>query len=1038
MKKLIFLQIILLALFTTTVIIYGKDAVLEPFTYTENFESNELSAWASYPLWQDTAFDPNMRVHRIVPGDSNLSIVQKVTPYTNVDNYAGAQKKFDVYLESGSYIKLRYYLKTQLDPEFFKIRLAAGPDGNVDYTISNPATNKWVWIKVTFNDFIKQNSGLTAEKIKVNALAVLAKFPRADPAMPIYLGIDDVELKGVRPVPFKFSEPAMVKLSEWQPYIPEKHFHWGETFLLEGEWPINADRVSLEIVSFTDRTKPLVTQNLKRKGKEWYNRFKLLFPEGLYLATLTAYHDGEKLSDTQFTIYIAPKNIGENHPRLWFDEKSKNRVVSRLTGVKFQNVRDEILSNAKKNREENPIESIVYDIDQFPGGDIDPCWDSTITPWFARIVGWRNSVHYNALAYNLLGDKQAGEYGKNLLVKISTFPYWVHPWWKDRGRHIYYPIGELGMDLALGYDLLYDLMDEKERGLVRSALMKQLVEACHKGYVEDDLVTNNTSNWVAHITGGSMMCQAAMYGDADNTKVEPYFTGVIFKLYDLIQKAYGSDGAYGEGYGYYNFTMLSLSKCLPAVDNVFKIDMSGKIRGSYKELIWAGINNNKKHCYFGDTGGEFRPLTNWAWLLAKYKDPLLGWFYNYLKEDETVMDVLYETENVSRENPFENNMVKAFWDVGTTVFKSGWEKENFTFVMRTGAFFNHQHLDQGSFWLSDRDSTFIEEHHGSTYYEDPYYQSWYTQPVAHSTILIDHNHQSQRVGDPLKFADGFDDHAFIYHFLDGSDAAFSSGDIGRLYWGKVKQMRRNVLYLKPRTVLMLDTVVPSEKDADVTLLYQTNYLKDIQADRVKSTITKGENILHIKHIYPEKLEIKAVETPHYLFTYRNERPLIREGMLTVTASTEGEPLVMANMLTTTKGEEPDISCQKHNGYVSGIVNGRKFVFSTKPGYLYTGENFTTDALALTWDSEKTFAAIVKSLKRNGKLLIESDRPITCEITSRSVKYYHREEADVAIGVETKPVLVMLNGSKVSGWKYNRKDGSIKIKLPEGGGSLIIE
>ena len=60
------------------------------------------------------------------------------------------------------------------------------------------------------------------------------------------------------------------------------------------------------------------------------------------------------------------------------------------------------------------------------------------------------------------------------------------------------------------------------------------------------------------------------------------------------------------------------------------------------------------------------------------------------------------------------------------------------------------------------------------------------------------------MGDPLVFANGFNDHAFMVHFLDGSDAAFSCGDIGRLYWGKVKQMRRNVLYLKPRTLLMLD------------------------------------------------------------------------------------------------------------------------------------------------------------------------------------------------------------------------------------------
>ncbi len=1015
------------------------DKTLEPFVYSENFETNEMSAWASYPLWQDNAFDPNMRVAKIVPGDSNLSIMQKVTPYTNVDNYAGAQKKFDVYLSSGSKIKLRYYLKTELVPEYFKIRLASGPEGKLDYTISNPATNKWVWIEAGYNDFVKQNPKLAKGNIKVNALAVLAKFPKADPAMAIYLGIDDVELTGARKIPFSFTEPEMVSLSEWKPFIPTKHYQNGEIFSLKGTWPVNAESVSLKITSFTERNNAILTKKLNKNDNSWDTEFKLTFPEGLYLATLEAHTDGEKLSDTQFTFFIKPKSIGGNHPRLWFDEDGKNRVVSRLTSGRFQNVRDKILSTAKKRREENPVDSIVYDMDQFPGADIFPAFGlPNIVPWFARIGEWRSGVYYNALAYNLLGDKEAGEYGKNLLVKISSFPVWLHPWWEERGQHIYYPIGEMGIDLAIGYDLLYDIMNEKERKEVRAALMEQVVDACHKGYVEDDLVTTNTSNWVAHVTSGSMMCQAAMYGDDKNIPIEPYFTGVVLKAYDMIQKSFGSDGAYGEGYGYFNFTMLSLSNSLPVVDNVFSIDMSEKIRGSYKELIWAGNIEKKKTYYFGDSGGDLGPLTNWAWLLAKHQDPLLGWFYNYLKKDETMMDVLYETKDVPKEDPFDESPVKFFRNVGTTIFKSGWGKDDFVFVMRTGAFYNHQHLDQGSFWLSDRGSLFIGERHGSTYYLDPYYQPWYIQSVAHSTILIDHNHQSQRVGDPLVFADGFNDHASMYHYLDGSNTAFSSGDIGKLYWGKVKQIRRNVLYLKPRTLLMLDVIVPSETDVDVTLLYQTEHLKDIRADQSESTITKEDNILHIMHLYPENPDVKAEKTPHYIYTLLNEKPLVKEGMLTVTGSTNGKPMVMANILTSTTNGEPDITYKNNNGYISGVSNGRTFIFSTRPGVIYSGDNFITDALTLTWDDEITFAAIVKSLKRDGKLLIASDIPVTCEISGSSIKYFHNEQANVTIGVESEPASVTLNGTEVSGWKYDRKEGTIKIRLPEGDGNLMID
>ena len=238
------------------------------------------------------------------------------------------------------------------------------------------------------------------------------------------------------------------------------------------------------------------------------------------------------------------------------------------------------------------------------------------------------------------------------------------------------------------------------------------------------------------------------------------------------------------------------------------------------------------------------------------KEPRLGWFYNYLNQQETFEDVLYDTKDVQQQSPFNENPDKIFHEIGTTVFKSGWQRDDFSFVMRTGAFYNHQHMDQGSFWLADHGIDFIKERGGSAYYDDPLYQSWFIQPVAHSTILINGNQQSQRIGDELKFAPGFEDHAFISQSLDGKDAAFSSGEIGNLYWNKVKSLSRSVLYLKPRTLLMLDVARPGPNDVDVTLLYQSGNLKDIDAGQHISKITNGGFALNIIHLTPEIINTK--------------------------------------------------------------------------------------------------------------------------------------------------------------------------------------
>jgi len=1034
MKKFIFTIFVLSSIIGNAQPAKNGDVMLEPWTYSQNFETGELSAWASYPIWQDAAYDEKIRVNKIIPGDENLSLEQKVIPYSHVDNYAGAQKLLDMYLIPGSSISLRFYLKTQLKFEYLKVRLASGENGKVDYTIAAPPANRWESINLTYDDFIRQNPALAGKNIKVNALAVLAKFPKADPAMPIYLGLDDIVFKGARAMHFKFSEPEMYKLSEWKPYIPKKHYRKGEIFKLSGSWDLDAERVTLKITPFTERSKNIYEKNLQRKKDEWFlDGLKLNFEDGLYIATLTATKEKTKLSDTEFTIYIAPENIVNEHPRLWFDQERAEKIKNRLNSEKFKAVKEQILADAKKSREELPVEKVQYDIDRFH----DEIWLPTLSAYFSRMKNWGEGVSHNALAYRLLGDTEGGKYAKELLLKVCGFPGWLHPWMIKRGRHSYYPVGEMAMDFAIGYDLCYDILNENEKSIIRQAFMEKVIDAAHKGYVEDNLVTCCSSNWIAHIMGGSLMCQAVLYGeDHDFGIMEPYFTGAILKDYALVQNAFGDDGGYGEGYGYYNFTMLSFSKSLPALENVYGIDLSRRINRSYEELIWAGIIKDKKTFYFGDSGGDLAPLTNWAWLLPKYKDPLLGWFYHFMKNGETLMDVIYETENVPRQNPFNENPNKVFRDIGTTVFKSGWDKNDFVFVMRTGPFINHQHLDQGTFWLHDKGNAFIEERHGSNYYRQLLYQSHYIQPIAHSTILIDKNPQSQRTGDPFGFAEGFEDYAYLTHFLDGKNTAFSSGEIGRLYWDKVKQITRNVLYLKPRTILMLDEIVPSGQDVDVSLLYQTHYLKDINAGNEFSTITKDNNTLYIYHVAPEELVVEAEEIPHFYRTLLNDNPLIREGYLRVTGRTTGNPLVLANLLISTAGTKPEINTKKGDGFYRCIVNGRSLVFTTRQREYYESNGIETDALAIIFNKENIFAAKCTGIKKNQKLIIESKVPLTCEIADNVIKYYICEKDMVKIGVDKKPAEISLNDKEIN-FSYSQQDQTASFSLSPGEGVVKI-
>ncbi len=1010
---------------------------LEPYLYKEDFETKELNAWASYPLWQDTAFDPNIRPDFIVAGNPNISLVQRVTPYSPVEAYAGAQKVLDAWFVPGSEVGLRFYLKTELAADFLKIRLAAGDAGTADFTFLAPKTNTWQTVRATYEDIVRQNPRLAGKDIKVNALAVLVKFAKGDPAMPIYLALDDVLFSAVRESSFAFSEPRMHELAEWRPRIPERPYHKGDTLVLRGRWPFRADRVEVRIEDFPARKKVLYSGRMTARAGEWLARIGLSWPEGVYIGRLTARSGNETRSETEFTVHVAPPASRLGHPRLWWDSGDVQAIRMRLSEGRFDGVRAEIARDLARSRESLPLEKVVFDIDRFPRDEpLIGNLPRSISPWSDRISAWAVALRSSSLSYALRGDAEAGAYGKAVLLKICSFPFWLHPWFENRGQHAYYPVSELAMEAALAYDLLYDMMSAAERKVCRDAFFRNVISGTHRSYVEDDLVTSSTSNWVAHICGGSLMAQAAVFGDGPDTEsLEPYFTGAVLKLEDFVRRSIGRDGGYGESYGYCSFAMYSLSEALPALDGVFGVDLSGPLLLNYPDMIWAGLVKERLFFQFGDSNSKMSPLTSWAWLLPKARDPLMTWLYRYLKSGETFPDVLYPTEKGPERSPFEEPPIRLFRDLGTTVFKSGWEKDDFVFVMRSGAFYNHQHLDQGTFWLADRGTVFVEERQGSSYYDDPFYQSHYVQPVAHSTILIDRNPQSQRVGDPRDLAAGFEDRAFVHHFLDGTETAFVSGDIGRLYLGKVKEARRNIFFLKPRTVLMLDTVVPTERDVDVTLLFQTSRFGDIRPDQASSMIIKGAHALHIEHLAPGPVEVAAERTPIYIHTLNVENPLTEEGMLTVTARTHGQPLVIANLLKVGEPGDRIYKGESHEGFVAGATGGREFAFSTEPGRTYAAGGFVTDALALTWGGDTVFVALAKTLDRRGDRLFASTEPATCELTPHRMRYCLAAPAIVTIRTTARPTAVLVDGKSRNAYEFNAGTKSLTLPLEAGEGTV---
>jgi hypothetical protein len=1049
-------------------IMRADDPRTEPFVYREDFETGELRAWASYPPNQDTAYDPYVYPGRLRPDDPGFALIVKCEPPWPKPQTIGAIKRLNLLFDRDSSLTFRCRLKSVAPASRLTIHLSFADGRRLRVPLPPPSREEWRTVELDGREIAARGVGQDGERrdgdwpLPLTAVAVTVDVPDADPETPFFLALDDFVIRGRRDKSFAFLEPEVTVLREWPERIPLRHYKPGAELVLRGSYDFEAPKVELKIRAFSGSGDPIFETPLKRESAgSWTARVRLdpaRFPAGLYRGAIAALDGGRASGLTTFTFFVIDAARTARRPRVLVPPGGLAAFRERLAGARFKPVLDRWLEKARGHRAKLDPASVVFDIDQFPARD----WIPSLPAWYTdRIMAWREALLANAVAHASGRDPEAGPYTRALLLRVAALPSWNHPWMEARGFHTYYPLGELADAFASAYDLVHDLLDEDDRLTVREGLLRNFVRPAFRTYVENDQVTSASSNWISHIAGGGIVALASLYGDdAAAGDLEPWLTGFILKLDLYLRTVFGADGSYGEGFRYYNFAMQSLGRSLPALDDVFRVDLSGPVRTSYLETLWASQPRRNRAFSFGDTesylkkeaqawwiGTENGPMNNWAWLLSRTRDPYLAWLYGTLKEFDTLQEVVFPAEDVPASDPAGLGTVKFFREVGTAVFRSGWSDDDFLFVFRSGPFYNHQHLDQGSFFLVDRGEVFLEERYDGEhrYYDDPLYRTHAIQPVSHNTLLLDGNPQSQRVGDPAGFAAGLADHARLARALDAGAFALATGDLTAVYGEAVRRVRRHVVFLKPRTILLVDEVETSGSDADVSLLFNAVWKKDWRLEDAGSLVAKGARTLRLVPLGPQDLRREVVEDPHFLYQYA-AKPLVPRGHLRVTGRTANGRFVAAHLLGTglAPGANPLPAGRSSDGvYIARVhteAGGEVDIAVAAGGRARLG-SVETDALILARSPEGEILLV------EGRTLLE-DGTETLSLTAAGSVALVREAGQIRlvfdapagtraeVRVKTRPESVRIGGRAVDA-AWNPARNAVAFVLPAGRGEAVL-
>ncbi|WP_245546757.1 heparinase II/III domain-containing protein [Pseudopedobacter saltans] len=313
-------------------------------------------------------------------------------------------------------------------------------------------------------------------------------------------------------------------------------------------------------------------------------------------------------------------------------------------------------------------------------------------------------LYYWSYSYRITKDVKYLHRVEKELEAISAFESWNPTHFLD--------VGEMCMAVSIAYDWLYDDLNEDIKRKVRQAILEK---AFAPSYVKEYAwFLERHNNW-------NSVCNAGLvYGALAILNEEPTQSIAIIeralKSVQLPLKAYGPDGNYPEGPGYWNYGTTFQVMLSAALESALGSDLGmakapGFMESAYYMLFSAGPSGNYFNYY--DGGPAVSPASSLFWFANKLKDPSLVY-----EEIKALKNGIYmKVDNTDIERILPNTLVfgkditlteiqvpqkKMYTGHGITpvsIVRTDWEEGKGKYLGIKGGLANdaHAHMDQGTF-----------------------------------------------------------------------------------------------------------------------------------------------------------------------------------------------------------------------------------------------------------------------------------------------------------------------------------------------------
>jgi hypothetical protein len=704
---------------------------------------------------------------------------------------------------------------------------------------------------------------------------------------------------------------------------------------------------------------------------------------GLYQAEVTSGH-----AKSEFNFLVLSKVPA--HPRVLLTSE-------RLEQLRSQSYSNELLAIVHRRAGEMR-NSLAYNskagqsIALLPVVSVHP----GLQEYFSLVGNYSNSIAFNALDFRMSGDREALEAARRGLLTVAAWSTWTPAWFLAKGMHTYYGVGVFTQKAALGYDLIADQLSPEDKSKIAEAFWKNSVRPTLDEYFTYDRSPIAPSNHEAQSVGGAIEACVALYGDVpDWTSRFGPALGELVATYERLQDGlFPGDGSEAEPAGYEQFAMEGMSWGMAAL-HALDIRPRGfeKMMKAFWWLRYAQVSPDLV-LDTGDSGSELRAHTGFAWGAEYAGDPALQAFYE-TATDQSLREVFesHQTGQTHEQAPGLLDLVccthaamvtpepplsRIFPARGSAVMRSGWRPEDTVISLRAGPWFNHEHHDQGSFQVAAYGEELVAEAGYAHYYTDPHYADYFTQAIAHNTVIIDGDPFSQEDYDGRYWA-AFQNFAKFEGHVFSPGIDYLAANLAPAYAdaSQVNRMRREYLFVKPDLLIVHDRMEAATPHAYTWMLHiptgaQTGIAASqalIRRQAAFATLTAAGESTHWT-LQPQPIPTNAygdfdrtqVE-PHEAF--RLDSPREKQGSFLVALHFQkaGEEPAPPQPLSTTSGQ----------GF-QAAGGAAEVLFRSKPGPLTTGGlTVDGDVLAIKHGNgvEEIFGGNLKSLQRGRQPLFSS-------------------------------------------------------------------